>query len=260
MAYNEVYDFTNENVACLKELYHFENSKVISMIGSGDQYFASKLYGANQVDLFDVNQTSYLYFILKFYAIRELTYEEFYNFFINKKINNINVYNKLEPVLPKEVLQYYKYLLEKNKRMLKKCFRLDGINLLSKANKIYYFNREKQIIPYLIKDEYYKLQNILKNTNLPNFYPTNFIDLKYKLTDNYDIMLLSNIYNWLPIYLDEFTEMLKSFDIPEIQACYDWGGRFLKEFVDKGYSTNKVIGSAPTEYGLKENYIYSLYK
>jgi len=67
--YNKVYNFTNENVTCLKDIYSFENSKVLSVVGSGDQYFASILNGAKQVDLFDINPTSYLYFLLKFYSI-----------------------------------------------------------------------------------------------------------------------------------------------------------------------------------------------
>ena len=82
--YNQVYDFTNENVSCFKDLYHFKNSKVLSVVGSGDYYFSCILNGAKQIDLFDVNPTSYLYFILKFYSIRELTYEEFYDFLIKK--------------------------------------------------------------------------------------------------------------------------------------------------------------------------------
>ena len=63
--YYKVYDFTNENVACLDQLYDFKDAKVLSVVGSGDQYFASILNGAKQVDLFDINPTSYLYFLLK---------------------------------------------------------------------------------------------------------------------------------------------------------------------------------------------------
>ena len=46
--YYKVYDFTNENVSCLNSLYHFDNSKVLSAVGSGDQYFASVLNGAKK--------------------------------------------------------------------------------------------------------------------------------------------------------------------------------------------------------------------
>ena len=39
MEYNKVYDFTNENVDCLKNLYHFENSRVISIIRQFYRFF-----------------------------------------------------------------------------------------------------------------------------------------------------------------------------------------------------------------------------
>ena len=61
--YNKVYDFTNENVNCLNFLYNFDKSKVLSVIGSGEQYFTSILNGAKEVDVYDVNPTSYLYII-----------------------------------------------------------------------------------------------------------------------------------------------------------------------------------------------------
>lgn len=118
--YNKVYDFTNENVNCLNNLYHFDNSKVLSVIGSGDQYFTSILNGAKKADVFDLNTTSYLYLILKFYAIRELSYEEFYDLLINKNFENAFIYKKLEPFLPLEVLKYYKYLTKNTRRIFNK--------------------------------------------------------------------------------------------------------------------------------------------
>jgi len=257
LAYEKVYDFTNENVDCLKNLYHFDNSRVLSVVGSGDQFFASVQHGAKKVDLFDINETSYLYFILKFYSIRELTYEEFYEFIIKKKFGNIKIFEKLEKVLPEEVLRYYKYLLINKKR---DCFKNDSVNLLSRSNQIHYFKSEFTIIPYLKKNKYYELQEKLKNMKLPKFYKSNILDLKNKLNGNYDIMLASNIYNWISLNIDEYTKLLNNFDIPEIEAYYDWFGFHLKSFMDKKYIINKVITSSPSDYGREKNYIYSLKK
>lgn len=256
--YNEVYDFTNENVACLKDLYHFDNSKVLTVVGSGDQYFASALNGAKKIDLFDINPTSYLYFMLKFYSIRELTYEEFYNFLIKKNFNNIRVYKKLEPVLSIEVLKYYKYLIKFNKIL--EPFRFDSVNLLSRKNKKYYFDKNNQIIPYLIKENYYILQEKLKQIELPKFYQCDIRDLKNNINDKYDIMLMSNIYNNLFIGIKEYTKLLNELGSPEIEACYDWNGYFLNGFISEDYSIDKVLPSDQKYHKLKENYIYSLKK
>ena len=48
-----VYSFTNENVNSYGNLYNFDNARVLSVLGSGDQYFTSLLYGAKSIDLFD---------------------------------------------------------------------------------------------------------------------------------------------------------------------------------------------------------------
>lgn len=259
--YYPVYNFTNENVACLKNLYHFENSKVLTVTGSGDQCLISMLNGARKVDLFDFNPTSYLYFVLKFYAIKELSYEEFYDFLVLRNLDNIKVYEKLESQLPVEVLKYYKYLMLKNtKKKQKEIFRNDGINLISKYNKRYYFENENTVIPYLYKYNYYKLKEILKTMELPKFYNCNIRTLKNNINDKYNIMLLSNIYNHLHISINDYTKLIKDFDIPEIQAHYDWYGFDIDVFSSDNYSINTVLPASPYEYNKSTNYVFSLKK
>lgn len=256
--YNKVYDFTNENVSCLETLYTFENSKVLSVVGSGDQYFASILNGARQVDLFDINQTSYLYFILKFYSIKELTFEEFYELFVKKNFYNIKIYNKLENILPLEVLKYYKFLInnyELNKDLI---FKGDGVNLLTKKNQKYYFENKNTVIPYFLKEKYYKLQEILNNVSLPKFYNTSICELK--TNTKYDVLLTSNIYYHVPLDIFDYVRLLKNFDIPQIQAGYDWYGIDLEAFKCMGCIVNKVLPSSPSEFNKNFNYIYSIKK
>ena len=42
----KIYDFTNENVGAFKSLFDFSNAHVLTVLGSGDQYFTSLLNGA----------------------------------------------------------------------------------------------------------------------------------------------------------------------------------------------------------------------
>ncbi len=256
--YNRVYNFTNENVTCLKELYNFENSKVLSVVGSGDQYFSSMLNGAKQVDLFDINPTACLYFILKFYSIRELTFEEFYELLVLRNFNNMKIYNKLEKVLPSKVLKYYKFLINSSASDKTLMFRKDGINLLTKKNQKYYFKNSDTVIPYFQKDEYYKLQQILKNISLPNFYQMGITNLKPNI--NYDVLLTSNIYYHCSFDIFKYVKLLKKFDIPEVQAGYDWYGFDLEEFAFAGCKVDKVLPSSPSEYDRNKNYVYSIKK
>lgn len=66
---NYVYPFTNENVTSFESLYNFDNARVLSVLGSGDQYFSSLLYGAKEVELYDISSRAWDYFILKYYGI-----------------------------------------------------------------------------------------------------------------------------------------------------------------------------------------------
>lgn len=109
--YNRVYTMSNENVCCYKNIYNFDNAHVLSVLGSGDQYFSSLLYGACQVDVMDINYTAWLYFRIKFKAIKVLSYNEFIDLFINRKFNDMDIYNKLYLVLDDEEVQYYIYLI-----------------------------------------------------------------------------------------------------------------------------------------------------
>lgn len=43
---DRVFPFTNENLTSYGKIYNFDNAKVLSFLGSGDQYFSSILHGA----------------------------------------------------------------------------------------------------------------------------------------------------------------------------------------------------------------------
>ena len=162
-------------------------------------------------------------------------------------------------------MKYYRYLIKNSKKIIKRkkykeCFRDDTIHLLLKQTQKYYFNKEKPIIPFLIKENYYILKEKLKNTKIPNFFNNNIIELKSDIKSNYDILLTSNIFEYLQMEVSEYTQYLKSLDIPEIQGCYDWFGINLNLFMFYGYNTNVVIPSAKYEHGTKRNFVYSLKK
>lgn len=98
----KIYDFTDENVSAYKDIFDFSNARVLTVLGSGDQYFTSLLNGAKSIEVFDYNIVTWYYFLLKFTAIKYLSYEDFYQMFITDNLDNLKIYNKLLPFLPKE--------------------------------------------------------------------------------------------------------------------------------------------------------------
>lgn len=77
MKIDKVYGFTNENLAVFPKIYNFDKANILTVLGSGDQYFQAKLNGAQNVDVFDINYLAWHHFVLKYTAIKVLSYEDF---------------------------------------------------------------------------------------------------------------------------------------------------------------------------------------
>ena len=235
---NYVYPFTNENVTSYGTLYNFDNAKVLSVLGSGDQYFASLLHGAKEVELFDINGLAWDYFILKYYGIMIFSYEEFYDYFVIKGLDDIKYFKRLLSYLPVDVANRLVDVY-KNYYKLSRLLFSNVINILE----------DGRAIPYFDKEKYYQLQSILQLRNLPTFYLSDFVKLPMIVSNkSYDIILTSNIFDWL--YKDyeiesvsRYKELLDKFNYSEIQALYCWNNldnELEVEWIRNGFEIEKV--------------------
>lgn len=208
---DQVYSFSNENLSEYNKIYNFKDAKVLTVLGSGDQYFSSLLFGAKEVITYDINPLTYQYFILKYKSILFLDYDEFYNYFIENELKNIYLFNRFD--MP-NISSYIKF---------------------SDLPSIEYDRGD--VIPYFEKNAYYELKELLKNTDLPKFYNLDLREL-YKNLNNeeFDIMLCSNIYYWLNYEknkLKNFKKLLNKYNVKTIEAIYSFGvnDEFKKEFI-----------------------------
>lgn len=236
MAY--VYPFTNENVTSYEKLYDFDNARVLSVLGSGDQYFSSLLYGAREVELFDINNFAYDFFLLKYYGIMLFSYEEFYDYFVVKELDDLRYFRKLVHYLPMDVLD----------RLCNLYNVYNGLSRFLYSNVIN-VNERGNAIPYFNKNNYYRLQAILACGKIPKFYLSDFVNLPNRVSGNrYDVILTSNIFDWL--YKDFevesvgiYKELLEKFNYSEIQALYFWNNlsNDLKfELLKNGFEIDSV--------------------
>jgi len=226
----KVYPFTNENLTSYKELYKFDNAKVLSVLGSGDQYFSSLLFGAKEIEVYDCNFLAWDFFILKYYGIMILNYEEFYDYFVVKRLDDFKYFNRLLPYLPIETTNR----LNKNLQQYRKLSSLLYLDLIQDK----YYNGS--LIPYFDKDKYYQLQTIITKQKLPNFYLSHIQHLPLVVgQQSYDIILTSNIYDWMYADLDEcvkeYKTLLNRFNYNEIQALYSWN---LSETLKQEFENN----------------------
>lgn len=107
MTIEKVYDFTNENLIDLSKIYHFADTNILTVLGSGDQYFSALLAGAKNIEVFDINYLTLYHFILKFTAIKILLYEEFIQMFVVDNLDNLSIYAKLRNFLPLKVSDFF---------------------------------------------------------------------------------------------------------------------------------------------------------
>jgi len=238
---DKVYAFTNENVNSYDKLYDFKGAKVLSVLGSGDQYFVSLLNGASAIEVFDINKLAWDYFVIKFYGIMTLSYEEFIDFFINKRMNDVETYKRLREYFPDRIRKQFDSFYARG-------IDLGNMLLFSLISEQVIANQDERIIPYFNPEKYYQLQTLLSKVELPTVYFENLQNLPQKLLgEHYDIILTSNIFMWnsfehqkSPVLM--YKNLLEQFDYSNIQAYYYWGSdpNSLLEFETNGFIVEPV--------------------
>ena len=247
------YLITNENIGAYDEMYHFEGKDVLSVVGSGDQYFTCKLHGAKRVDVFDYSINAWYLLVLKFMAIRNFSYNDFYHYIIREKIRNIETYEKVKKYLPKEIRQY-----------LGRNYKFFASGIISPCGDYYKGPKfgDGSIIPYFDRDNYYKLQGILNQEELPTFYHKDIVDLPGEVKGPYDIMIASNIFAWLTTSRTRvnnpsgFKDLLDKIPAEVVQANYSWR-KWEDDLTDYGYQET-AIPSVNPDY--EQNYVYTYTK
>ena len=241
----KVYGFTNENVRVFSNYFDFNDANVLTVLGSGDQYFQAILDGAKNVDVFDINYIAWLHFLLKFTAIRTLSYEEFIQMFIIDNLNNLAIYGKLRNFLPDEVKYFFDKLIS-----LKKDF--SSIKLRN----VIFDNAKINNIPYFDSKTYYVLQSLLRNQPIPSFYNCDLLNIKSLTKESYDVALISNIYHYLSMNANQYLEFLnKNVKSSQILALYTWilNDEERDEFLENGFDVYLIPGVL-----YKDDYIISL--
>lgn len=193
--YSPVYRMTNENLREVVTNMNLENKDVLSVCGSADQYFTFLLCGAKEVDLFDVNKISEYYLILKIIGALTLSLDEYIKFFVgtntgtyddNRSFFDERIYVKIRKYLPLNVQAFWDTLYKNGGNIIKRfggCFFSPHIKFSN--------------IPYLNKSRYNELQKILEKRKIPSFIQSDILGLYGKVEKQYDMVYLSNIYDYV---------------------------------------------------------------
>lgn len=176
--YAPAYTISNENQRWATGVLP-NTSKVLTVAGSGDQALFYHINGATQIDTFDKTQNARVIQDIKYTAIKHLEYLEYSNLitdlYYSKDIMNIPNMQKIARFLPRET-----------------------INIINTPGNTCIFGAgmDARYYPENIPspDEYNFLKRTLKKPF--NFVCADLYDLSAKITDKYDVINVSNIFDY----------------------------------------------------------------
>ena len=246
-----MYVFTTENLVDYIKKLKPENKNVLTITGSGDQLINLALMGTRKIDNFDVNQNAYFITQLKLAALQALSYEEFLDFFclydgeeisnagtvyFQKKIGendcafSFKTYLQIKPYLDETSAFFWNLIYED--------FQFDGKKLATSS--LFYSGTRYSALKnnaYLRDEEsYLKARNMINNIQI-NYIECNLLEV-HKLSDIYDIMLFSNVYDYL---IDEWYNVISEEDFVD----------YIESQASQRLSENGTIAVA-YQYGYKK--------
>lgn len=222
-----MYTFSTENISSYLKKFFLKGKTVLAVTSSGDHLINLIFNGVTKIDLFDLNKNAYYFTELKIAALKTLSYNEFLSFFtsckdvstktsifsIQQRINDnpyifdYRIYEKLKVNLPKDCSMYWD--------LLYKRFNNDGKKMSEVVCKNSDRKRATLNNDYLKNElNYNKTKKLVENIEV-NYYCMNALEL-YKLNKKYDIVFLSNIYDYLVgenynvISEEEFSNYIKN--------------------------------------------------
>ncbi len=245
---SSVYVFSNENViGCADALCgspgkDLSEKQVLSVCASGDHALEAYYRHADNVDTFDINSYQSCIYELKNHFLHHLRYEDFLDFFLSqKKFFDLKMLQPIEHAFSPYLIEFLRWHKRedksKNSRMLR-GYRHDTIPDVSFLKSAYDFQATADRTPKVI-----------------NFAHCDIRGLTAQFQKKYDIIILSNIFDYLYPDTVSYEEKMKLFynqilaqlaannlkDNGTICAHYTWGENPIAWTEFAHYFQNKHI-------------------
>lgn len=251
--YHFFYENTNEHLThLLKPLTIPSDSKILTILASGDQPFNFINKGITNIDTFDINKlTEYYALGFKRTALLSLSYEQYLSLFFS---NDNEEAEQLENYVIESMPEDYKYFWKEYKYVIKNLgYKASAFDLsIDDIRDDYYIKNN-----YLINERVYKeFQQKLLNAKI-NFTHANVTDLPTKFSQ-YNLIYLSNVMDYYKtvLYADIPPQeaLLKAVELTkEIYAKNVLNpGELMFSFFGTGYANEVFID--PSVEGEKRMY------
>lgn len=193
--YGDIFLFGTENQEGISSALDFKGKSAFTVASAGEPYLNAIYNEATKVDIFDINRLQCPITYLKIASMMALSYEEFFAFLtpvqngiVPKSFLCMEIFSKVMPYLPDDYAWYWM-------RVLLLCANKQYGNYFCPTATMWNdIAKIKQGIPfYMNKEEYYKLQDMLRGREFPKFYELDILHKPVTLKQKYDILYLSNI-------------------------------------------------------------------
>lgn len=190
-AFDTLYPFATENCASYIQNLQVRKKKLLTVGSSSDQIMEAIYQGCQDITLYDLCPYSQYYFYLKKAGILGLDQKEFVDLFYHKTMDKVAM-NKVAAILEKEDQDSFTFFDTLCKKysvntMEKALFTKDVLPLSYYQNSHAYFTEPKKF--QLVKKKIQYLH--------PTFIQGDILQADEMLKDRFDIMLLSNISQYL---------------------------------------------------------------
>lgn len=193
------YCFSNENLSEYYPKFISSGSSVLTVCGSGDQVLSAILYGAKKVDCFDNNKFSYYNLVLKIYAIKYLSFRDFYFLYnlSNRVVDREAIYNKFSSKIePMDVSRFWNAIFHGDSKGFPYLFRERNNDMTDILLRI----------PYMNEENFNKLKYLINSCEI-SFKLLNLFDVVNEYHDRYDFVNFSNILDYVDS--DQFISFIK---------------------------------------------------
>lgn len=182
MDYSHAYVVSNEDLRYTTGLTRDMGHKVLTVAGSGEQPLFYTLNGATQIDTFDISYCARVIMEIKIQAIKSgMPYDKYTQLLKDlHSAPSASQVNGMSDILPKIPTQSAHFVRG-----------MDGYRIFGNGPGLEYYAKRM-----ISADEYITLQQ--KLTNNFNFIWSDVINLHTHLNTQYDVINLSNIFEWYP--------------------------------------------------------------
>lgn len=198
MEYSHAYVVSNENLRHTTGLTRDMGRKVLTVAGSGEQPLFYTLNGATQIDTFDISYCARAIMDIKTQAIKSgMPYEQYVQLLTDlHNAPSASQVKGISSILPRIPAHSAKLIRG-----------MDGYRIFGNGLRPEYYATEM-----ISADEYATLQKKLSGHF--NFIWSNVADLHTHLTTEYDVINLSNIFEWVPELIQPTLQNLRNYVRP----------------------------------------------